>query len=89
MEKQEIKLRKLIAEEGKILVSKSTHYDEETKQEIPDIKSKIVYLGKNDTEDNYVEIEEFAEEEQVAEDNVEEVENTEEVQANENTEEKQ
>ena len=57
MIKEEIKVRKLVAEEGKIIVSRKTHYDEEQEKEVPDVSGKIVYLGKNDSEENYKEIE--------------------------------
>lgn len=52
-----VKLRKLTADEGKIIVSKETQKDEEGK-EIPVIQAKEVYLGKGDNLDNYLEIEE-------------------------------
>ena len=56
MIKEEIKVRKLVAEEGKIIVSKKTHYDTELKKEVPDIQGEIVFLGKGDSEENYEEI---------------------------------
>lgn len=45
-------LRKLVAEEGKIIVSKQL--DEDGK---PAIEAKVVYLTGNDSPDNYEEIE--------------------------------
>lgn len=61
MIKEEIKVRKLVAEEGKIIVSKARHYDEELEKEVPDVQGKIVYLGKNDNEENYEEVEDTKE----------------------------
>lgn len=59
MEIQEVKLRKLVASEGKILVSKEVKIDEKGNEtEISLVKSKEIYLGKNDSEDNYIEIDE-------------------------------
>lgn len=52
-----VKLRKLTADKGKIIVSKETKKDEEGK-EIPVIQAKEIYLGKEDSLDNYLEIEE-------------------------------
>lgn len=46
----------LLADEGKIIQSKKTHYDEELQQDIPDVESTIIYLGKNDEVENYIEI---------------------------------
>ena len=57
MKVEEVKNIKLIADEGKIIRSKKTHYDEETKKQVPDVEGKIVYLGKNDKAENYEEIE--------------------------------
>lgn len=51
IEEKEIKLRKLIASNGKIIVSKAK--DEEGNYIV---KSKEIYLGINDSEDNYKEI---------------------------------
>ena len=53
----ETKLKKLVASEGKVIVSKQKEYDEEG-NEIPRQQSKIVYLAINDSEDNYEEIDE-------------------------------
>jgi len=53
-----IKLRKLIADKGKIIVSKETEKDEEGKKAIPIIQAKEIYLGKEDSLNNYLEIEE-------------------------------
>ena len=49
---------RLLADEGKIIQSKKTHHDEELQQEIPDVESTIIYLGKNDEVENYIEVEE-------------------------------
>lgn len=59
MELQEtnVKLRKLTADEGKIIVSKETRKDGEG-IEIPVVKAKEIYLGKEDSVNNYIEIEE-------------------------------
>lgn len=47
---------RLLADEGKIIQSKKTHYDEELQKDVPNVESTIVYLGKNDSEENYIEI---------------------------------
>jgi len=59
MELQEtnVKLRKLTADEGKIIVSKEIVKDEDGK-DIPVVQAKEIYLGKEDSEDNYIEVEE-------------------------------
>lgn len=57
MEIQEVKLRKLVASEGKIIISKEIQEDEEGNK-VPLVKSKEIYLGKNDSVENYIEIEE-------------------------------
>lgn len=49
---------KLLADEGKIIRSLSTHYDEELEKDVPDVEGTIIYLGKNDSVENYEEIEE-------------------------------
>lgn len=51
LEEKEVLLRKLVAGEGKILVSKQL--DEEGN---PLVKSKEIYLAVNDTAENYEEI---------------------------------
>ena len=56
MQVTEAKITKLIAEDGKIIRSKATH--EEDGKIIHDVQAKIVYLGKNDSVENYEEIEE-------------------------------
>ena len=48
---------KLVADEGKIIQSKSTHIDEESGQEVANIKGEVIYLGKNDKQENYIEVE--------------------------------
>lgn len=57
MELQEIKLRKLTSDEGKIIVSKETQKDENG-IDVPVVKAKEIYLGKEDSEENYIEVEE-------------------------------
>lgn len=54
---------KLVAEDGKIIQSKATHIDEETNKEVADISGEVIYLGKNDKQENYVEVEKTNEEE--------------------------
>lgn len=57
MEIQEVILRKLTADTGKILVSKEKQKDEDGNEtEQPLVKSKEIYLGKADSEDNYIEV---------------------------------
>lgn len=58
LESEQVTLRKLIASEGKIIISRETQIDEETGEEKPILKSKKVYLGKYDSEENYIEIDE-------------------------------
>lgn len=48
---------KLLADEGKIIRSKVEHYDEELEKDVPDVEGTIIYLGKNDSVDNYYEVE--------------------------------
>lgn len=59
MEVVKIELKKIEASEGKVLVRKDwvQEYDEENNP-IPRDIYKIVYLAKNDSEDNYEEIDE-------------------------------
>lgn len=59
MELQEtnVKLRKLTADEGKIIVSKETQKDENG-LDVPIVRAKEIYLGKEDSEENYIEVEE-------------------------------
>lgn len=47
----------LVANEGKIIQSKATHFDEELGQEVADISGEVIYLGKHDKEENYEEVE--------------------------------
>lgn len=49
---------KLVADEGKIIQSKATHIDEETNKEVADISGETIYLGKNDKQENYIEVDE-------------------------------
>lgn len=48
----------LKADEGKIIVSKSKHYDEEQKKEDYDVQGKVVYLPLTANIEDYEEIEE-------------------------------
>lgn len=48
---------RIVADEGKMIQSKATHFDEELGQEVPDISGEVIYLGKNDRQENYVEVE--------------------------------
>lgn len=59
MELQEtnVLLRKLTADEGKVIISKETQTDENG-IEIPIVQAKEIYLGKEDSEENYLEVEE-------------------------------
>lgn len=57
LQEKNVKLRKLTASQGKIIVSKETTKDENG-NEIPIIKAREIYLGCNDSEDNYIEIDE-------------------------------
>lgn len=59
--KEEVTLRTLVASEGKIIISKETMTDEETGEELPVIKAKTIHLGKHDSPDNYIEIDESEE----------------------------
>lgn len=54
---------RIVADEGKIIQSKATHFDEELQKEISDVSGKIIYLGKNDKVENYIEVEVTKEEE--------------------------
>ncbi len=62
MELQEtnVKLRKLTADENKIIISKETQKDENG-IDVPIVRAKEIYLGKEDSEENYIEIEESEE----------------------------
>lgn len=48
---------KLVADDGKIVQSKATHIDEETNDIVPDVMGFVIYLGKYDKQENYVEVE--------------------------------
>lgn len=61
LEEEKVTLRKLTASEGKIIISKETQIDEETGEKNPVTKAKKIYLGKNDSEENYTEIDESEE----------------------------
>ena len=62
MELQEtnVKLRKLTADENKIIISKKTQKDENG-IDVPVVRAKEIYLGKEDSEENYIEVEESEE----------------------------
>ena len=47
---------RIVADKGKIIQSKATHIDEESGQEVADISGETIYLGKNDSEENYIEV---------------------------------
>ena len=57
LKETDVKLRKLTADEGKIIISKEKQKDENG-NEIPVIRAKEIYLGKEDSEENYLEINE-------------------------------
>lgn len=61
LQEKNVKIRKLMAEEGKVIVSKETEKDENG-NDVPVIKGKVIYLAKEDSEENYVEVEEDANE---------------------------
>lgn len=48
---------KLVADFDSIIKSKAMHFDEELNENVPDVKGSVVYLGKNDDVENYVEME--------------------------------
>ncbi len=58
VEEEQVTLRKLTASEGKVIISKKTQINEEIGEEEPVVKSKEIYLGKYDSEENYIEIDE-------------------------------
>lgn len=60
LQEKNVKIRKLMADEGKVIVSKETEKDENG-NDVPVVKAKEIYLGKEDSEENYVEIEESEE----------------------------
>ena len=53
----ETKIKKIIANEGMVIVPKQAQYDENG-NEMPRSGVKAIYLAINDSEDNYEEIEE-------------------------------
>lgn len=61
MQIEEVKIKKLVASEGKIIVSKDTYINKETGKEEYKVQGKIIYLGKNDDIKNYKEIDEVFE----------------------------
>lgn len=58
IENKNINLKVLKAEDGKIIVSKEKVQKDEKGTQDYAIKSKEIYLGVNDSEGNYIEIEE-------------------------------
>ncbi len=48
---------KLVADEGKRICSRSTHFDEELGEEVLDVEGEVIYLGRYDRQENYVEVE--------------------------------
>lgn len=48
---------RIVADRGKVIQSKATHFDEELEREVADISGEVIYLGKHDKEENYVEVE--------------------------------
>ena len=58
LKEEQVRLRRLIPDKGKVIISKETKIDEETGEEVPVVRSKEIYLGKYDSEDNYIEIDE-------------------------------
>lgn len=57
MELTKIEVRRLVASEGKLLINKEKQYDEEG-NEIKQEGSKVIYLAKNSSPDDYIEIDE-------------------------------
>ena len=57
IQEKKVTLRKLTASEGKVIISKETQTDENG-NEVPLVRAKEVYLGKADSEENYLEVEE-------------------------------
>lgn len=60
LQETNVKLRKLTADENKIIISKDTQKDENG-IDVPIVRAKEIYLGKEDSEENYIEIEESEE----------------------------
>ena len=60
LQEKNVKIRKLTADEGQVIVSKETEKDENG-NDVPVVKGKEIYLAKEDSEENYVEIEESEE----------------------------
>lgn len=61
LKETKVTLRHLVASDGKIIISKETTTDVDGR-EVPVVKSKEIYLGKEDSEDNYIEIDDTEEE---------------------------
>ena len=57
LQEKNIKIRKLIADEGKMIVSKEMQKDEKG-NDVPVVQAKEIYLGKEDSEENYIEVNE-------------------------------
>ena len=46
LKEEQVMLRRLIPDKGKVIISKETKIDEETGEEVPVVRSKEIYLGK-------------------------------------------
>lgn len=58
METKNIKIRKVIAEEGKLIVSKARVINEETNVELPEVYTKELFLGAEANLDDFEEVDE-------------------------------
>lgn len=52
----------LVANEGKIIQSKATHFDEELQEDVADISGETIYLGIHNKAENYEEVQKGEEE---------------------------
>ena len=59
----ETSVKKIIADENKVIIPKEIQYDENG-NEIPRSGAKVIYLAINDSEDNYMEIEDVEDNEE-------------------------
>lgn len=57
LQETNVKIRKLTADEGKMIVSKEMQKDEKG-NDVPIVRTKEIYLGKEDSEENYIEVNE-------------------------------
>ena len=57
LQETNVKIRKLTADEGKMIVSKEMQKDEKG-NDVPVVQAKEIYLGKEDSEENYIEVNE-------------------------------